>query len=133
LTVHIVAIYIHLLLVTPPCLLHTYAYTHNVLVSCNATGLFHGLCVRRVDEVQQSDLLISLDSPELEAQLDALHAARNQAHAQLDESLHGTREESIRDIKASLTQDESELRVAESDFERTEQRSRRGSLSRSRV
>ncbi|MDF5939243.1 efflux RND transporter periplasmic adaptor subunit [Pseudomonas aeruginosa] len=71
-----------------------------------------------------------LDSPELEAQLDALHAARNQAQAQLDESLHGTREESIRALKASLAQAEAELRNAESDFQRNQQMVERGFLSR---
>ena len=88
------------------------------------------LHVRRGDEVKQGDLLISLDSPELEAQLDALHAARNQAQAQLDESLHGTREESIRALKASLAQAEAELRNAESDFQRNQQMVERGFLSR---
>lgn len=80
--------------------------------------------------MKQGDLLISLDSPELEAQLDALHAARNQAQAQLDESLHGTREESIRALKASLAQAEAELRNAESDFQRNQQMVERGFLSR---
>ncbi len=95
-----------------------------------AKGRVQVLHVRRGDEVKQGDLLISLDSPELEAQLDALHAARNQAQAQLDESLHGTREESIRALKASLAQAEAELRNAESDFQRNQQMVERGFLSR---
>ncbi|MFN2964547.1 secretion protein HlyD, partial [Escherichia coli] len=39
----------------------------------------------------------------------------------LDESLHGTREENIRALKASLAQAEAELRNAETDFQRNQQ------------
>ena len=126
----IVAITLYLRLHNPPLLLQGEADATNVIVSSKAKGRVQVLHVRRGDEVKQGDLLISLDSPELEAQLDALHAARNQAQAQLDESLHGTREESIRALKASLAQAEAELRNAESDFQRNQQMVERGFLSR---
>ena len=136
----IVAITLYLRLHNPPLLLQGEADATNVIVSSKAKGRekrttgkpmeFRSSSGLRISVVKQGDLLISLDSPELEAQLDALHAARNQAQAQLDESLHGTREESIRALKASLAQAEAELRNAESDFQRNQQMVERGFLSR---
>ncbi|MCR3766893.1 biotin/lipoyl-binding protein, partial [Pseudomonas aeruginosa] len=75
----IVAITLYLRLHNPPLLLQGEADATNVIVSSKAKGRVQVLHVRRGDDVKRGDLLVSLDSPELEAQLDALHAARNQA------------------------------------------------------
>lgn len=62
--------------------------------------------------------MITLESPELNAQVAALEAAKAQAQAQLDLSLHGTREESIRNLEAVLAQAKVEAANATRDYQR---------------
>ena len=62
----IVAITLYLRLHNPPLLLQGEADATNVIVSSKAKGRVQVLHVRRGDEVKQGDLLISLDSPELD-------------------------------------------------------------------
>lgn len=75
-----------------------------VIVASKAKGRIVERHVRRGDDVKAGQLLLTLDSPELMAQLRSLQASRDQAQAQLDLSRNGTREESIRNLQATLAQ-----------------------------
>ncbi|SDH63994.1 HlyD family secretion protein [Pseudomonas panipatensis] len=129
----IVAITLYLQLHTQPLLLQGEADATEVIVASKAKGRVEHLHVRRGDEVKKGDLLISLSSPELQAQLDSLRAARSQAQAQLDESVHGTREETLRALQASLQQAQAELRNAELDYQRNQELAARGFVSQSQL
>lgn len=89
-----------------------------VLVTSKAKGRVIERYIERGDDVKAGQLLLKLDSPELDAQVKSLEAARDQAKARLDESLHGTREESIRNLKATLAQAEATYQNAEKDYRR---------------
>lgn len=89
-----------------------------VLVTSKAKGRVVERYIERGDDVKAGQLLLKLESPELDAQVKSLEAARDQAKARLDESLHGTREESIRNLKATLAQAEAAYQNAEKDYRR---------------
>ncbi|PWU30030.1 secretion protein HlyD [Pseudomonas sp. RW407] len=129
----IISITLYLRLHTQPLLLQGEADAIEVIVASKAKGRVEHLHVRRGDDVQKGQLLISLSSPELQAQLDSLRAARSQVQAQLDESLHGTREETLRALQASLLQAQAELRNAELDFQRNEELAGRGFVSQAQL
>lgn len=118
------------------------AHSHNILlqgevdapeviVTSKAKGRVLTRHIERGDDVSQGQLLISLDSPELLAQLASLEAARDKAQAVLDESLHGTREETIRAVQAQLAQAQAALRDAENEFKRIQKLSSQGYQSQS--
>jgi HlyD family secretion protein len=129
----IIAITLYLRLHTQPLLLQGEADATNVIVASKAKGRVEVLHVRRGDDVKQGQVLISLSSPELQAQLDSLRAARNQVQANLDESLHGTREETLRALQASLSQAQAELRNAELEYQRNEELAGRGFVSQAQM
>lgn len=66
-----------------------------VIVTSKAKGRVIERLVEKGDDVKAGQLLMKLEAPELIAQLKA-------AEAQLELSVNGTREESIRNLKASL-------------------------------
>lgn len=127
----IISITLYLRLHSQPVLLQGEVDATHVIVSSKAKGRVETLHVRRGDDVRQGDLLITLSSPEMDAQVSALEAARAQAQAQLDESEHGTREETLRALRASLEQAEAQLRNAERDYRRNVELANRGFMSRS--
>jgi len=129
LLVLIIGLTLYLRLHRPPLLLQGEADTINVLVASKANGRVAKLHVRRGDEVSQGDMLITLESPELEAQVGALQASLEQAEARLAESEHGTREEDIAALRASVAVAEAQLRNAESDHERNTRLVERGFYS----
>lgn len=100
-----------------------------VLVSSKAKGRVAERYIERGDDVQAGQLLMKLSSPELDAQVKSLEAARDQAKARLDESLHGTREESIRSLQASLAQAEATYQNAERDYQRNRGLAKEGYVS----
>ncbi len=100
-----------------------------VIVSSKAKGRVIERLVERGDDVKAGQLLIKLESPEMVAQVKGLEAARDKAKAQLDESLHGTREESIRNLKASLAQAEAEYRNAQANYTRNQKVASQGYIS----
>lgn len=102
-----------------------------VLVSSKAKGRVVERYIERGDDIEAGQLLIKLASPELDAQVQALEAARDQAQARLDESLHGTREESIRSLQATLAQAEATYQNAERDYLRNRDLARNGYVSAS--
>ncbi|OAT27021.1 HlyD family secretion protein [Proteus myxofaciens] len=89
-----------------------------VIVASKAKGRVIERHIQRGDDVKAGQLMITLESPELNAQVAALEAAKAQAQAQLDLSLHGTREESIRNLEAVLSQARVESANAVKDYQR---------------
>ncbi|GKX56404.1 hypothetical protein SOASR030_25160 [Leminorella grimontii] len=102
-----------------------------VLVTSKAKGRVVERYFERGDDVKAGQLLMKLDSPELDAQVKSLEAARDQAKARLDESLHGTREESIRNLQASLAQAQATYKNAEKDYQRNRSVASQGYVSAS--
>lgn len=103
----------------------------NINVSSKAKGKIQAIHVNRGDDVKIGDLLITLDSPELLAQVKAAEAARDQAKAQLDLSNNGTREESIRYYNALLSQAKVAYTNAKKTYERNKAISEKGYVSQS--
>ena len=89
--------------------------------------------VERGDDVQAGQVMIHLDSPELMAQLRSAQASRDEAKAQLEQSLHGTREESIRNLRANLAQSEAQYRNAQNDYNRNLSVAGKGYISKSEL
>lgn len=104
-----------------------------VIVASKAKGRVIERLVERGDDVKGGQAMIQLDSPELMAQLRSAQATRDEAKAQLDQSLHGTREESIRNLRASLAQAEAEYRNAQNDYNRNLSVAGKGYISKSEL
>lgn len=102
-----------------------------VIVASKAKGRVIERHVERGDDVKAGQLLITLDSPEMMAQLRALEAARDQAKAQLELSVNGTREESIRNLKATLAQSQAEYVNARDEYNRNAKIAGKGFISAS--
>lgn len=100
-----------------------------VIVTSKAKGRVVKRLVERGDDVKAGQILLQLDSPEMTAQLHALQASRDQAQAQLTQSLRGTREESIRSLKAQLAQAEADYQKAQSTYARNAQVAAKGYIS----
>ena len=103
----------------------------NVSISSKAKGRVQVIHVNRGDDVKQNDVLITLDSPELLAQVKAAEAARDQAQAQVSLSENGTREESIRYYEALLEQAKVAYDNASKEYNRNKAISAKGFVSQS--
>ncbi|OCA52554.1 HlyD family secretion protein [Photorhabdus namnaonensis] len=101
-----------------------------VIVASKAKGRVIERHVERGDDVKAGQLLITLESPELLAQVASLEAARDQAKAQLEQSLHGTREESLRNLEAGLAQAQAEYDNAVREYDRIQNVASKGYVSR---
>ncbi|AVN31868.1 HlyD family secretion protein [Serratia marcescens] len=104
-----------------------------VIVASKAKGRVVERLIERGDDVKSGQLIIQLDSPELMAQLRSAQATRDEAKAQLDQSLHGTREESIRNLSANLAQAEAQYRNAQNDYNRNLSVAGKGYISKSEL
>ncbi|ENM2493226.1 secretion protein HlyD [Serratia marcescens] len=104
-----------------------------VIVASKAKGRVVERLIERGDDVKSGQLVIQLDSPELMAQLRSAQATRDEAKAQLDQSLHGTREESIRNLRANLAQAEAQYRNAQNDYNRNLSVAGKGYISKSEL
>ncbi|OKB67344.1 secretion protein HlyD [Serratia marcescens] len=104
-----------------------------VIVASKAKGRVIERLIERGDDVKSGQLIIQLDSPELMAQLRSAQATRDEAKAQLDQSLHGTREESIRNLRANLAQAEAQYRNAQNDYNRNLSVGGKGYISKSEL
>ncbi|PZP24924.1 HlyD family secretion protein [Pseudomonas kuykendallii] len=122
----IVGITLYLRLHREPLLLQGEADAISVVVSSKAHGRVATLHVQRGDDVKQGDLLVSISSPEIEAQVAGLEAARAEAQAQVQESDNGTREEDLRVLRAGVSEAETTLRNAERDFQRLSELAAKG-------
>ena len=103
----------------------------NVSLSSKAKGRVQVIHVNRGDDVKQNDVLITLDSPELLAQVKAAEAGRDQAKAQVELSQNGTREESIRYYEALLEQAKVAYDNASKEYNRNKAISAKGFVSQS--
>jgi len=104
-----------------------------VIVASKAKGRVVERLIERGDDVKSGQLIIQLDSPELMAQLRSAQATRDEAKAQLELSLHGTREESIRNLRANLAQSEAQYRNAQNDYNRNLSVAGKGYISKSEL
>ena len=104
-----------------------------VIVASKAKGRVVERLIERGDDVKSGQLIIQLDSPELRAQLRSAQATRDEAKAQLELSLHGTREESIRNLRANLAQAEAQYRNAQNDYNRNLSVAGKGYISKSEL
>ncbi|AOM41510.1 HlyD family secretion protein [Xenorhabdus hominickii] len=104
-----------------------------VIVASKASGRVIELHVGRGDEVKSGQLMVSLDSPELAAKVAAAEAKRDQAKATFELSLHGTREENIRDLEAEFVQAQSEYKNAQRKVVRLSNMSTKGYVSTSEL
>ncbi|MEL5569678.1 HlyD family secretion protein [Serratia bockelmannii] len=104
-----------------------------VIVASKAKGRIVERLIERGDDVKSGQLIIQLDSPELMAQLRSAQATRDEAKAQLELSLHGTREESIRNLRANLAQAEAQYRNAQNDYNRNLSVAGKGYISKSEL
>lgn len=100
-----------------------------VIVASKAKGRVIERHIERGDDVKKGQLMITLESPELNAQVAALEAAKAQSQAQLDLSLHGTREESIRNLEAVLSQAKVEAANSARDYQRISAVANKGYVS----
>ena len=100
-----------------------------VVVTSKATGRVIERHIERGDDVKQGQLLLTLESPELNAQYAAVVAARDQAKAQLALSLHGTREETLRNLAAQVAQAQSQYQNASREYTRLSNLSAKGYVS----
>lgn len=100
-----------------------------VIVTSKAKGRVVERLVERGDDVKAGQLLMKLEAPELVAQREAAQANRDQAKAQLDLSLNGTREESIRNLKATLAQAQADYRNAQDTYLRNQRVAAKGYVS----
>ncbi|MTD41313.1 HlyD family efflux transporter periplasmic adaptor subunit [Erwinia sp. CPCC 100877] len=100
-----------------------------VIVTSKAKGRVVERLVERGDDVKAGQLLMKLDAPEVIAQLRAAEAVRDRAKAQLDQSMNGTREENIRNLKATLAEAESDYRNARATLSRNQKMAAQGYIS----
>lgn len=103
----------------------------SVSISSKGHGRVLLIHVNRGDDINIGDKLITLESPELLAQVKAAEASRDQAKAQLELSEHGTREESIRHYQALLEQSKVNYDNASKEYERNKAVSGKGYVSQS--
>ncbi|MDX7986824.1 HlyD family efflux transporter periplasmic adaptor subunit [Xenorhabdus sp. 12] len=104
-----------------------------VIVSSKASGRVIQLHVNRGDDIKAGQLMVSLEDPELVTKVAAAQAARDQVKAKLELSLHGTREESIRNLESILAQTQSEYKNAQREYERLSNVSSKGYVSVSQL
>ncbi|OKP04553.1 HlyD family secretion protein [Xenorhabdus eapokensis] len=102
-----------------------------VIIASKAMGRVVKVHIGRGERVKAGQLMVSLDSPELAAKVAAAQAVRDQAKAKLELSLHGTREENIRNLEAALAQAQSGYINAQREFDRLKNVSTQGYVSAS--
>lgn len=100
-----------------------------VIVSSKAHGRVVEKRVQRGDDVVAGQPLMRLDAPELIAQLNSAEAARDRAQETLNLSLHGTREETLRNLKAQLDQSRVDYLNAQATWERDLSIAKKGYIS----
>lgn len=100
-----------------------------VIVASKAKGRLLERLVERGDDVKAGQVIMRLDAPELIAQLKAAEAARDQAKFTLEMSQNGTREESIRQLQASLAAARADYLTAEATFKRDQSVAAKGYIS----
>jgi HlyD family secretion protein len=99
-----------------------------VNVSSKIPGRVASVAVREGQQVQKSDPLVVLDSPEIQAKLDQAEAARQAASAQRDKAYNGAREEEIRQAKSTWERAQHATELADKTFRRIDRLNKDGVL-----
>ncbi len=99
-----------------------------VNVSAKIPGRVSSILVREGQTVQKADLVVTLDSPEIQARLDQAEAARQAASAQRDKAYNGAREEEIREARNMWERAQHATELAEKTFRRIDRLNKDGVL-----
>jgi HlyD family secretion protein len=99
-----------------------------VSVSSKIPGRVASVSVREGQQVQKSEALVVLDSPEIQAKLDQAEAARQAASAQRDKAYNGAREEEIRQARSAWERARHATELAEKTFGRIDRLNKDGVL-----
>jgi HlyD family secretion protein len=99
-----------------------------VNVSTKVPGRVATIAVREGDTVKKADLVVTLDSPEINAKLDQAEAARAAAAAQRDKAFNGAREEEIRQAKNMWERAQHATELADKTFKRVDRLNKDGVL-----
>lgn len=99
-----------------------------VNVSTKVPGRVASIAVHEGDVVQKADLVVTLDSPEINAKLDQAEAAREAASAQRDKAFNGAREEEIRQAKNMWERALHATELADKTFKRVDRLNKDGVL-----
>jgi HlyD family secretion protein len=97
-----------------------------VNVSAKIPGRVSSLAAREGAMVARGDVLVTLESPEIDAKLAQARAARDAAAAQRDKANHGAREEEIRQARLMWERAQHATELAEKTFRRIERLNRDG-------
>ncbi|HAT1637762.1 TPA: HlyD family efflux transporter periplasmic adaptor subunit [Raoultella planticola] len=100
-----------------------------VIISSKVKGRVVEKFAERGDNVKPGELLVALESHELLARLHSLEAARDKAKSELEQSLNGTREESVRALRAEFEEAESSYVLADRNYRRYVDIARKGYIS----
>jgi HlyD family secretion protein len=99
-----------------------------VNVSAKIPGRVATLAVREGAGVERGQLLVTLESPEIDAKLAQAEAARQAAAAQRDKANHGAREEEIRQARVMWERAQHATELAEKTYQRIDRLNRDGVL-----
>ena len=89
-----------------------------ISVSSKIAGRVASVSVREGQQVEKSEVLVALDSPEIQAKLDQAEAARLAASAQRDKAFNGAREEEIRQARSAWERAQHASELADKTFRR---------------
>jgi HlyD family secretion protein len=103
---------------------------HRVEVSSKVSGRVERIHVEKGDSIKPGQVIARLDDREVRAQLEQARATRQAAAARLQEYLAGSRPQEIERARATLEQDEADLRTAQINLERTKTLHRSGVMSK---
>ena len=103
-----------------------------VTVIPKISGRVSNLLVREGDAVTRGQLLVSIDDETVRLQMEQALSAWNAAAAQHRQAERGVRDGELQSAKASLTQAEEDLAVAERNFERSKRLYEAGAIARAK-
>jgi HlyD family secretion protein len=97
-------------------------------VSAKLPGRVASVVVREGQQVRKAEVLVTLDSPEIQAKLDQAEAARDAASAQRDKAYNGAREEEIRQARSAWERAQHATALTEKTFRRIDRLTKDGVL-----
>jgi len=99
-----------------------------VTVSAKIPGRVAGLAAREGSTVSRGEVLVTLESPEIDARLAQAEAAQEAAAAQRDKANNGAREEEVRQARLMWERAQHAAELAETTYRRIERLNRDGVL-----
>lgn len=106
------------MLIPPPLTIQGEVEATQVKVASKIAGRINGIHVREGEQVEPGAILVSLDSPEIEAKLRQAKAAQKAANAQRSKANSGTRKEQIESAKNMWLKAKAGTELAEKTLER---------------